>query len=198
MKDARCGNFSPESPGASSARLFVGIEVSEEARVECARFASLAAERLSGRLGDAGLYHVTLCFLGQTPRRALGALQSILRGAAGESFAAQLSAPGCFKGGSILWVGLKKSAPLLALQKRLAAALREGGFPVAEEGEYVAHITLGRQLKGVGALLSGLTPDAIRPISFPVDHIVLFESARINGVLRYVPLLRVPMEAPHA
>ncbi len=94
-----------------------------------------------------------------------------------------LSAPGTFKNGSILWAGVRPCDALTDYQSRLAAALREAGFPL-EEAEYRPHITLARQVR------SALPDLSVPEIPFPVTHATLFESTRIDGVLSYIPLYR--------
>ena len=133
-----------------TARLFVGIEPDEAARHALSDWAQALSVRVSGRYYAPDLYHVTLCFLGQTARERISAIVRAMREAYAEPFEARLSETGTFKGGAVLYAGVEKSACLAALQERLCASLRREGFSLNEEAEhYVPHITLARHAAGL-------------------------------------------------
>ena len=172
------------------ARLFLGLELTDEARdaLSAVRDALLAepppgAVPFAGKLHSPSLYHLTLAFLGMRPASDADCLREILDSVPCAHFPLTLSSLGTFKNGSILWSGVKESAPLMEYQSRLAAALRTGGFPF-EEDIYRPHITLGRQVK------SPIPDIAVPEVTFPVVHATLFESARVDGKLAYIPLYR--------
>lgn len=167
-----------------SARLFMGIELSHEVRAALRAFRRELADCTIGKLVDPALYHLTLNFLGLTPRERIPALCGLMDEVQFNPFGLALAQAGMFRGGSILWVGIEEPCDELhALQSALTAALNDAGFPV-ERGAYSPHITLGRQMKRLADLPEPPTG------SFVVNHITLFESARIEGRLIYVPLHR--------
>ncbi|NLG24679.1 MAG: RNA 2',3'-cyclic phosphodiesterase [Clostridiales bacterium] len=170
------------TPG--DARLFIGLELPGEVLAALAGVRRELQNAVSGRLVDPSLYHITLCFLGQTPRRALPHLAALIDRVAFEPLALRLSQIGAFRGGAVIWAGIEEPCPTLhRLQGALADRLREGGFPV-ERGRYIPHITLGRQVKVVGEL-----PE-LPPAAFRVGRVTLFESGRPAGKLAYTPLYR--------
>lgn len=168
---------------SDSARLFLGLELSDEARNALTDVRQRLEEcGVQGKLYAAPLYHLTLCFLGNTPRSKIPLISSLMDSLDAEPFSLTLHGTGSFKG-SILWAGVQPSQSLMDYQASLAEALRNAGFPL-EEGEYRPHITLGRQVKF--PVPSVHVPE----VSFQVRHATLFESTRIDNVLTYVPLYR--------
>lgn len=169
-----------------SARLFIGLELNDEARRSLARAARALAQAAQGRLSGEALYHMTLCFLGDTPRPAIARVSALMDGA-GAAFSLTLSELGSFQGGRVVWAGVREPCePLYRLQRTLSERLRAAGFPV-EAGAFHPHITLGRQMR-----VSGPLP-ALDQATFPVDHVTLFESAREDGRLAYRPLYRASL-----
>ena len=163
------------------ARLFFGLALNDEARAAAAEAARLLRFG-SGRPSDADNYHLTLVFLGMTPREAVPELSALAGRVMGEPFRLTLSGRlGTFRDGSVVWAGVEECAALYELRRRLSRALAEAGFPDGGE-PYRPHITLGRNMKGLGPL-----PGAARA-SFPVERVTLFESTREAGRLVYRPL----------
>jgi 2'-5' RNA ligase len=168
----------------SSARLFLGLELNDAARNALAAVNTrLNTPDFRAKLYTPSKFHLTLCFLGNTPRARICELQSLMDATSCTPFSLTLSALGSFKNGSILWAGVEQCDCLFDYRSRLADALTAAGFPL-EAGEYRPHITLGRQVK------SPIPEIAVPKISFNIAHATLFESTRINDVLTYVPLYR--------
>lgn len=169
---------------ADTARLFLGLELSDEARraLDSVRRA-LQESGAIGKFHAPALYHLTLCFLGNTPVDSIPRIQRLMDQIPAAPFSLAFAPLGTFKNGSILWAGVKPCAALTEYQGRLAASLRQAGFPL-EEGEYRPHITLGRQVKTAAPNI------AVPDISFRVRHATLFESTRVDGALAYIPLYR--------
>jgi 2'-5' RNA ligase len=94
---------------------------------------------------DPAEFHLTLAFLGEQPEPVLEAVHDALSGLEGRPFSLSLRGMGLFGGGKprVLWAGLAPSAPLLALQARVAQAVRRGGVDLARH-RFVPHVTLGR------------------------------------------------------
>ncbi len=167
-----------------SARLFLGLELNDEARRALTGVRRcLEGKEVRGKLYDAPLYHLTLCFLGATPRPQIARIASLMDATPAEPFRLTLGRLNTFKNGSILWAGVAPCPALMRLQSRLSEALRKAGFP-AEESAYTPHITLGRQMKSV---IPELT---VPPVCVEVSFMTLFESTRVDGRLSYVPLYR--------
>ena len=167
-----------------TARLFIGLELNDEARRSLARVCcALDESGVIGKFHRPEMYHLTLCFLGNTLVDSIPHIQRILNSVSAAPFDLTLASLGTFKNGSILWAGVRESAELRSYQNQLAAALTDAGFPL-EEGEYHPHITLARQVKTP-------FPDLPVPeIPFRIDHATLFHSTRIDGALTYLPIYR--------
>lgn len=169
---------------SDSARLFLGLELDDASRHALSLVCDeLTARNLRGKFYTPDRYHLTLCFLGNTPVSRIPELQEVMDSVPCPPFSLTLSDLGTFKNGSILWAGVKHCDILHEYRARLADALRNALFPV-EEGEYHPHITLARQFK------SPMPSIDVPSVSFPVQHATLFESTRINDVLTYLPLYR--------
>jgi 2'-5' RNA ligase len=169
-------------------RLFVAIELPEAVKDEL----GLLGERLCARSESASL-RGGRTFTSRFVFSGNGEV-SIIRlheRSEGSPFVLETGRLGRFRraGGDIWWLGLQKSQPLAALQKRLAAELRREGFAL-EEREYNPHLTLGRKVVfPPGADRTVLGWD-IPPFRIPVDKISLMKSERIGGRLTYTPVLR--------
>ena len=163
------------------ARLFFGLRLDDAARRAVAEAAG-ALRYEAGRLHPPENYHLTLRFLGMTDRRAIAPLCDLADGALGEPFRLTLSGSmGVFRGGRVVWAGLEPSKRLMSLQAALNESLTGMGFDDPEE-PYTPHITVGRGLRLIAPL------PAVRKVSFEAVRVTLFESARVDGALRYVPL----------
>ena len=78
------------------ARLFVGIELDEATRRTLQAWARALEREISGRYYAPDLYHVTLCFLGQTGRERLPAIKRAMEAAFHEPFSVRLGELGTF------------------------------------------------------------------------------------------------------
>jgi len=167
-----------------TARLFLGLELSGEARnaLDSVRRELQSAGSI-GKFHSASLYHLTLVFLGNTPVSLIPSIERIMNRVPAAPFDLTLSSLGTFKNGSILWAGVRECPALMEYQKSLADALRKAGFPLEETG-YSPHITLARQVK------TAVPAIEVPRITFPVRHATLFESTRVEGRLAYLPLYR--------
>lgn len=169
---------------ADTARLFLGLELNDEARraLDGVR-RDLQSAGMTGKFHSAPLYHLTLAFLGNTPLSLIPSLERLMNRVPADPFELTLSSLGTFRNGTILWAGVQDCPALMAYQKQLADSLRNAGFPL-EEGGYSPHITLARQVKTAAPAIE------VPPITFPVRHATLFESTRIEDRLTYLPLYR--------
>jgi len=169
---------------ADTARLFLGLELNDEARraLDGVR-RDLQSAGMAGKFHPAPLYHLTLAFLGNTPVSLIPSLERIMNRVPAAPFDLTLSSLGTFRNGSILWAGVQECPALMEYQKALADTLRNAGFPLEENG-YSPHITLARQVKTAAPAIE------VPQITFPVRHATLFESTRVEGRLAYLPLYR--------
>ena len=93
-------------------------------------------------------FHITLKFLGDTPRHVLPDLERVLAevAAATSPITLQLVKGGVFPAVGpprVVWIGLEPEAALRALADRITEVLEPYGFP-PEKKVFSAHLTLGR------------------------------------------------------
>ncbi len=156
-------------------RLFIAVPVPEEVRQAAA--ATIEALKRTGadfRWVDPGTLHLTLCFLGQTPREKLPELEASLDKAARRApFDIVWGGPGAFpdiEHPRIVWLGVAEGVEPL---RALAAC-----WPKPEGQPWTPHLTLGRR-RGpakTGALQRALAARPPLGIRQRVERIVLYES----------------------
>lgn len=131
-------------PASKPLRLFFAVPVDESVKAAAAKTqAELKAAGVEARWTDPASLHLTLRFLGDTPKERLPAARLALAALAGAGgFDAAFDRLGSFPG--VIWAGVGDgSARLAALAARLADALTRAGF-TADERPFQAHLTLGR------------------------------------------------------
>lgn len=182
-------------PGAEALRLFVAVDLSEDAVAAVDRAVAPWRDRLPpGRWVRPENWHVTVKFLGRTYPRLVDAVEDACRDAAGAAtpFPIGLSGMGVFPGPTrarVLWVGLEDPEERLAalagdLQRRLPDE-----FPPEKRG-FTAHLTVARFNPPVPVRehvedLAGTVPDTP---PFTVDRLVLYRSHLSPRGARYEPL----------
>jgi len=125
-------------------RTFFALWPGPEVRTELARRAALVAKACSGRPSRAETLHLTLVFIGATPRERVAALQGLMDGIRLPRFALRLDQHGWWRHNGIAWAGTCATPePLIALQQRLARGAEKLGFSL-DVRPYVPHLTLAR------------------------------------------------------
>lgn len=193
--------YVPEPDDPARPRLFFAVPVPDPAR----RLVADLMDRVQASVGDGrarirwvrveGL-HLTLRFLGQTPRERIPALQRMLDalGAATRPFSVTIARAGAFPNPSrprTLWLGIERGADELA---RLAGDLEAG---VTADGQalgtkpFAPHLTIARTdgLRTAGAAAAALR-DAAETLdaTFTADRVVLFQSHLGHGPAAYEAL----------
>lgn len=169
-------------------RVFAGLQVSGEMREALYDAAEAAKKLFPGKYAWKENYHCTLKFIGEAGDQNILAICDAIKAAAQgtDAFSIELSQLSYFRKPTeaVLFFGLKNCPPLNTLAQKVDQALQGAGYPL-EQGPYHPHITLARQAKIDTEMLSSIS---IAPITSMVTDITLFESCRIGGQLRYVPL----------
>jgi 2'-5' RNA ligase len=186
-------------------RLFVAAALPEPAadavrdlvaRVQREVAAQVAEPRSEVRWVRLDGLHLTLRFLGPTPRDRVDAVAaSVDATARGEPpIRVALSGAGAFPSPGrprTLWLGVAEGADRLAgLARRLDGALEAAGWPPVDR-PFRPHLTLARaDGRREGPLVARrLADEAARlGVRFEVDRLVLYESVTGSGPARYVPL----------
>lgn len=125
-------------------RTFFALWPSPEVRTELAQRALSIAKACSGRPSRPDTLHLTLVFIGATPRERVASLQGLMDGIGLPRFALRLDQSGWWRHNGIAWAGTR-AAPeaLIALQQALARGAEKLGFSL-DVRPYVPHLTLAR------------------------------------------------------
>jgi 2'-5' RNA ligase len=154
----------------STLRTFFALWPSPETRAELALRATTVAKACSGRPSRPDTLHLTLVFLGATPRERMASLQALMDDIRLPRFALQLDQCGWWRHNGVAWAGAR-AAPeaLTALQRALARGAEKLGFSL-DVRPYVPHLTLARD--------AGRSPAAaaMPPLDWNVESFVLVAS----------------------
>lgn len=177
-------------------RIFAGLELPDGARAEAARLAEAARARMPGRYVRPENYHVTLAYIGEadgaTCAAAADALWEAARALRGRQVCCVLAQARYFKRRehAILYCAVRSEPGVACAAQAVRASLAARGIPF-DPAPFVPHVTLARGVCVDEAALAHLTPP---PEERRIGGLALFESARVDGELRYTPILRAMLE----
>ena len=129
-------------------RLFVGIGFPPDLKL---RLSLLSSGIPGARWVDPGNFHLTLRFIGETGEAVAADIDDALTRLRARRFTLQLAGTGVFGGADkphSLWVGVERSAELVALRDKIEQALVRVGLP-RETRKFLPHVTLARLHKPV-------------------------------------------------
>ena len=159
-------------------RLFISINLSEEMKDALITAQNELYDRgVRGNFTSEENMHLTLAFIGEYPDA-----EPILEALSGVSFTPfeiALEGMGCF--GDLWWAGIKESAPLTAVVRRVRRALAENDIPF-DRKRFSPHITLLRKASGK---MPGIR---IRPVFMTVNAVSLMRSDRGRNGMIYTEL----------
>ncbi len=159
-------------------RLFIAIKLSDAMKDSLIRLENTLYDRgVRGNYTSEENLHLTLAFIGEYPdcEPVLDALSSV----AFSPFELRLEGMGRF--GDLWWAGMRDSAPLTAIVRRIRRALAENDIPF-DRKRFSPHITLIRKAAGE---MPGTSPE---PVSMQVDTISLMRSERGRNGMIYTEL----------
>ena len=155
-------------------RLFIAIKLSPALKDALITVQNAMYDRgVRGNYTPEENMHLTLAFIGDCPdaESVLDALNDVTF----TPFELALEGIGCF--GDLWWAGLKESAPLAAVARRVRRALAENEIP-SERKRFSPHITLIRKASKAAAGIH------IPSAAMTVDTISLMRSDRgRNGMI---------------
>jgi len=129
-------------------RLFVAVDIDAAIRERLVQFVRRLKQQVPEvRFVSAESYHVTLKFLGETPK--LDAIREALRTIKAPPFELAVRGTGFFpneRQPRVLWAGIEAAPELRELAERTSAALAPLGFPA--EAAFNPHLTLARSGSG--------------------------------------------------
>lgn len=179
-------------------KLFVGIELDERTRAECAQIEErIRACGLDGRYEPAEKLHITLAFLGWVDAESVGDIEETMYevAAAHEPFTMTLDRIGAFpheRRPRVVWIGSNETGPEF---RTLAQTLRKAyaGLGFTFDKHAVAHVTIVRT-KEPRRPIPML--DSVAPMRLPVKHLALFESLPDKRTTRYEVRSRALLTGP--
>lgn len=163
------------------ARLFVGLDIQDP----------LIDELYEARGGVEGAHwqrdnqlHLTLAYIGETPRKAKREVEDTLAQIRFEPFEFSLSGVGMFgkpKQPKALWAGVADKKPLLHLHEKIASALDRIDVEI-DRRKFKPHVTLARFRRGAQARVGDWLTcnERLSTQSTVVDSFVLFSSERTS------------------
>jgi 2'-5' RNA ligase len=162
-----------------------------------------AAPQRSVRWDKPEKIHLTLKFLGDTPQEAVPRIKEALTNATRDikKFSFTLDGLGCFpnlKQPRVVWVGVKNSGALIAMQNRIETHIVPLGFP-KEERVFSPHVTLGRVRREASRAEAASVGEAVRARanqSFGIESIsrvILMKSDLQRGGSIYTNLFTVDL-----
>ena len=159
-------------------RLFIAVELSDAIKDSLINIQNILYDRgVRGNFTSEENLHLTLAFIGEYPdaESVLDALSSV----AFSPFELRLEGMGRF--GDLWWAGMRDSAPLTAVVRRIRRALAENDIPF-DRKRFSPHITLIRKAAGE---MPGTAPELV---SMQVDTISLMRSERGRNGMIYTEL----------
>jgi 2'-5' RNA ligase len=159
-------------------RLFVALDLPWTLRE---RLSMLAGAGIPGaRWVPAENYHLTLRFIGETPRHRAEDIDTTLAGLRARRFSLTMAGLGTFaKGGrsSALWVGVERNPQLDHLRHKIETALQRCGLE-PERRRFQPHVTLARldYVPEITLVSYVQAHNLFRAEPVPVEHFTLFSS----------------------
>lgn len=175
-------------------RIFIAINFSESVKDSIQALSDgIHAGSLRGDFAVRDNLHLTLAFIGETVR--IETLKHLLDDLPREGFQLVVEKHGHFARpeGDILYLGIRRSAPLMELAATLRTRLSEAGFPT-EERPFKPHITLARRQK----CRKGFDPEKLLaqmpPLTMQVGRVSLMKSENIRGKIVYSEIYGVDLQ----
>lgn len=177
-------------------RSFVALNLKSAERVQLyAAIEPLRAHGVPARWVQPDGLHLTLRFLGDIEGMKVARIDAVLRSVAGRHspVSLRLGGAGAFpslRRASVLWIGVRPDASLMALHAELELALSPLGYP-REQKPFRPHITVGRARRGARPPdIERVSGSVLYETTVEVDTVDLMRSHRGAGGARYEPLLR--------
>lgn len=166
------------------ARLFIALTPPPDVRKQLAAARDVIHLRVSGKPVADSKLHLTLAFLGQTPRTRLEELTQLIDRSGFLPLDLQLNQYGCFTQAQVVWLGLPaRHIALDGLAQRLGHGLRTAGFNF-EDRPFSPHVTLLRK--------ATCPPERLpQPVIWHANQLSLYESVSTPDGVEYRALQRV-------
>jgi 2'-5' RNA ligase len=169
-------------------RLFVALDLPWALKQ---RLALLAGGVPGARWVPPENFHLTLRFIGETPKHRAEEIDEALLAIRARGFSLAIAGIGTFaKGGRAvtLWAGVERNTALDHLQAKIETALQRAGCE-PERRRFSPHVTLARLDNVPEATLAGFVQahNLFRAEPVPVEHFTLFSSHLGKDQAVYTP-----------
>lgn len=182
----------------SVGRIFLAVDLTSQARQVLSRrvMSATGGAKLPGRVAPPRNWHMTLWFLGDTPRdRFEVMLHRLAEAPLGDAFRCRFGKLGTFpraKRASVLWVGISQGAESLsALAAAVGEAVEDSGLRLPER-PFSPHLTLSR-LRPYQDLSGFLASAPSMEVEMMVREVTVFRSHLGGGPPRYEVMERRPL-----
>ena len=164
-------------------RLFFGIPIENSMQNVINKRIDALKGQYNGNYTLMSNMHITLTFIGEVEPKVSYMLSDIGDKAfcSFQYFVIKTADIDSFKDGKVNYLGIDNSEILTELHNRLNLLLDEAGIVYTSEDIYTPHITLRRGTR----IPLHIDMDSM---DIGVDRVCLFESKRVDGMLRYIPL----------
>lgn len=167
-------------------RVFFAVYPPVEVQGVLAAAARCLRSSCGGRPVPEQRIHLTLAFIGPTPRARLEAIIAAASSVTAEPFELSIDTLGRFRKTGVVWAGCSSHEAVSVFADTLHIALRQGGCTL-EMRRYVPHITL---LRDVSVGIS--CHDAVK-VRWKVSEFMLMQSLYEGAALVYRPIHVFPM-----
>ncbi len=188
-------------------RTFIAIELSPDTLAQLAQIQArlkARAPRASVRWVHTDGIHLTLKFLGETPRSQLDTIETTLRGAVQHipAFSFNVGQAGCFPNASrprVVWIGVQEPTGILnRVQRAVESAIAPLGYPT-EDRSFSPHLTLGRVARNASANDARQVGDSVLASNIgalgtvTARDVALIQSTLKPSGAEYTILMRAPL-----
>lgn len=171
-------------------RLFLAIPLEKSTRTQLEKILmDLRKAGVKGNFTAPENLHLTLHFLGELPPSAVNTIEKAVLSCELKEFPLTIEDMGAFDKTGVLWAGVNPTEELCDFQREIGKALIRAGFNL-EKRPYRPHLTLVREFE----LPYDFNPPYWKSITQTAKEVVLFESKREVGRLKYVPKFNLPLE----
>lgn len=177
-------------------RVFFAIEFEQRVKEYLQEIQQQAKKHCQGgNFTRVDNFHLTLRFMGEQSKEQIANLIRVLEDTSkvNKPFSLSLQNIGRFERGNkcILWAGISRSTALSQLYSSLSQKVCSIGYQ-NEDRPYSPHITLAREtrIEDFQRMAENLNQ---KPVQFEVNSVSLMESARVDNMLRYLPVAVAPL-----
>lgn len=166
-------------------RLFIGLTLHKDIKQKLYDLSQTLLQDTMGRSTNIDNFHITIAFLGEVSESQCELLKALIQTLKYPKFELKTDQTSYFLKGEryIYFTSIKPSPALHELYEKVLGIIKPLNLTVS--GAFHPHITLIRQGKAVPFIKL----KSIEEQMISVEHVTLFESHSIDGVLTYTPIL---------